>query len=110
MRKLKTKDVPAFCRMLKTVGFKEDFRAIAQEAQTSKDVWNAGFELLWRLFDVITEREGEEALYAFLAGPFDMTPGEVGDMDLADLIAACRQLAEENDLLGFFKSAAALMR
>lgn len=110
MRKLKTSDIPAFCRCLKAVGIKDQVQQIAREANSVSDVWDLGFDLLWNIFDVATEAAGEKHFYAFLAGPFEMTAEAVADMDLPDFLAAVKQLAEENDLVDFFKSAGALMK
>lgn len=101
MRKLKTSDIPAFCRCLKKLGVKEKVKDLAQKSDTAADAWSKGFDALWDVFDLATEAEGEAHLYAFLAGPFEMTPEEVADLPLPDLFAKCKQLAEENDLAGF---------
>lgn len=110
MRKLKTSDVPVLCRSLKKLGLKERFRTLAQEADTAQDVWSKGFDAIWSLFDAATEEGGEVALYEFLAGPFEMTPEEVRDLDMDILLTNLQQLAAENNLAVFFKSAARLMR
>lgn len=110
MRKLKTSDIPAFCRCLKKLGFKENIQAVAKEADSAKDVWDKGFDMIWGIFDLATEAEGENALYEFLAGPFEMQPREVADLDFEILFANLKQLAEENNLTVFFKSAAKLMK
>jgi hypothetical protein len=110
MRKLKTSDVPSLCRSLKKLGLKEKFRALAQEANSAKEAWDRGFDIIWELFDAATENGGEVAIYEFLAGPFEMTPEEVADLDLDILIENCQQLAKENNLGAFFKSAAKLMK
>lgn len=110
MRKLKTTDLPAFCRGLKKLGLKDEFKKIAQEAEGIKDVWEKGFEFIWSLFDLATEADGEGVIYEFLAGPFEMTAKEVADLDLDVLIANCQQLAAENNLGAFFRSAAKLMK
>lgn len=110
MRKLKTSDIPVLCRCLKKLGLKEQFRTIAQEANSVKDAWDRGFELIWGLFDVATEDAGEAVLYEFLAGPFEMTPEEVRDLDLDILFPNLQQLAAENNLPAFFKNAAKLMK
>lgn len=110
MRKLKTTDLPAFCRSLKKLGLKDKIKVLAQEANTMQEAWDRGFEIIWELFDVATEVGGEGAIYEFLAGPFEMTPEAVADLDLDILIANCKQLAAENNLGTFFKSAAKLMK
>ena len=110
MRKLKTTDIPAFCRCLKKIGIKNEIQAIAKEADNAKDVWDKGFDLIWNIFDLATEAEGENALYEFLAGPFEMNPKAVADLDFEILFNNLKQLAEENNLTVFFKSAAKLMK
>lgn len=110
MRKLKTSDVPSLCRSLKKLGLREKFRALAAEANNAKDVWDRGFDIIWELFDAATENGGELAIYEFLAGPFELTPEEVADLDLDILIQNCQQLARDNNLGAFFKSAAKLMK
>lgn len=110
MRKLKTTDVPALSRCLKKLGLKEQFRDIALKADSMADVWDYGFDLVWNLFDVATETPGEQAVYEFLAGPFEMTPEQVADLDLDVLIENLKKLVEENNLRNFFNIAARLMK
>lgn len=110
MRKLKTADIPALCRCVKRIGLKEQLRSIAQEANTAEDVWNQGFDIIWTIIDIATEKESEFAIYEFLAGPFEMTAKEVADLDLDVMMANLRQLAEENNLANFFKAAAGSMK
>jgi hypothetical protein len=110
MRKLRTSDIPSLCRSIKKLGLKERFKNLAQEANNATDVWDRGFDIIWDLFDAATETEGEVAIYEFLAGPFEMTPDEVRDLDLDVLISNMKQLAAENNLGVFFKSAAKLMK
>lgn len=110
MRKLKTTDIPAFCRCLKKIGIKDRIKQIAEESNKIQDVWDKGFDLIWGIFDVATEQAGEKYLYEFLAGPFEVTPEEVADLDLDILFANLKQMAEENNLLTFFKFAAKSMK
>ena len=113
MRKLKTSDIPAFCRCLKKLGVKEKIQTVAKEANSVKDVWDKwdkGFNLVWELFDLATEAEGEQVLYDFFAGPFEMKPQEVADLAIDVLFENLKQLAEENNLFAFFKFAASSMK
>ena len=96
--------------LLKKLGVKEQFKAIAQEANSVKDVWERGFDLIWGLFDAVTEPAGEGAIYEFLAGPFEMTPKDVRDLGLDELMTNLQQLAAENNLIHFFKFAAKSMK
>lgn len=109
MRKLITRDVPAFCRLLKKTGLKEELRSIVKGAR-GRDVEDIGYDVIWKILDVITEAEGEKELYGFLAGPFEMQPDEVASLELPEFVERMKQLFEENDLTDFFKYAAALMR
>lgn len=110
MRKLKTSDIPVLCRCIKRMGLKEQIQKIAQEANTAKDVWEKGFDLIWGIFDLATEQNGEGQVYEFLAGPFEMTPEEVRDLDLNILLENMKRLGEENNLAVFFKFAAKSMK
>ena len=51
---------------------------------------------------------GEKELYKFLAGPFEMTAKEIEDLEISVFFDLIKQLASENNLTGFFKSAAIL--
>lgn len=106
MRKLRTSDIPAFCRCLKAIGLKDKFKEIAQNTDNAKDAWAKGFDLIWDVFDLATEADGEQHLYEFFAGPFEMTAEEVAAMPIPDLLALLKQLAEDNDLKAFFSFAA----
>lgn len=110
MRKLKTTDVFSFCRVIKQIGAKDKFREIAMKANSADDVFDSGFDLVWDLFDIATETNSEHHIYEFLAGPFEMKPAEIQDLDLDKLFPMLKQLAAENNLLYFFERAAALTK
>ena len=110
MRKLKTSDIPAFCRCLKQLGLKDKLRDITRNSDKIADVWEKGFDLIWDIFDAATEAGGEQALYRFLAGPFEMTPEEVAGMDILAMLENIKKLAEENDLKAFFNAVKGLMK
>lgn len=110
MRKLKTADIPVFCRCVKKLGLKEHIQTIAKESDSAKDIWDKGFDLIWNIFDIATEQAGEVYIYEFLAGPFEMTAEEVRDLDMDVLLDNIQQLVTENNLSRFFKFAAASMK
>lgn len=110
MRKLKTSDIPAFCRCLKNIGIKDEIRAIAEKSSNVKDAWGKGFDLIYNIFDLATEKSGEQELYIFLSGPLEMTAQEVADLELDKFMELIKQFAAENNLAAFFKSAAALTK
>lgn len=110
MRKLKTSDIPVLCRCVKRLGLKDEIQRIAAESNSAKDVWSKGFDLIWNLFDIATEQAGEMCIYEFLAGPFEMKPEEVRDLDMDVLIENIQQMIRDNNLVAFFKFAAASMK
>lgn len=110
MRKLKTSDIPALSRCLKKLGLKEQFKELAQNSNGAQDIWANGFDFMWNLFDVATEKPGETALYEFLSGPFEMTAKQVADLDLGVLIENIQSMVKENNLGTFFNIAARLMK
>lgn len=110
MRKLKTSDIPVLCRCVKRLGLKDAIQTIARDSDSIKDVWDKGFELIWKLFDIATEKDGEMCIYEFLAGPFEMSPEEVRDLDMDVLFENIQKLITENNLVAFFKFAAASMK
>lgn len=110
MRNLKTSDIPSFCRCLKKLGVREQFRAVAAESSTAREAWDKGFDLIWGIFDAATEQSGENALYDFLAGPFEMTSHEVANMNVGELFAGLQHMMEDENIVAFFKFAAQLMK
>lgn len=110
MRKLETADVFAACRLMKKLGLKDKFKTIAEEADSVRDVFDKGYDLIWSIFDEATEQHSEMEIYTFLAGPLEMTPEEVKHLHLDVLLDSLKTMAVENNLVGFFKSAARLMR
>ena len=110
MRKLKTSDIPVLCRCVKKLGLKDTIQTIAKDSDSMKDVWQKGFDLIWNLFDIATEQAGEMCIYEFLAGPFEMTPEEVRDLDMDILLENIQALVRDNNLAAFFKFAARSMK
>ena len=113
MRHLKTGDIPKFAGCITALGVKDEVASIARDIEEGKkkiDQFSAGFELIWALFERASENNTARKIYEFLAGPFEMTPEEVEDLDLQDFGALCKQLAEENNLGDFFKAAASAMK
>ena len=110
MRKLKTSDIPVLCRCVKKLGLKDQLKTVAQQANTVRDVWAFGFDFVWDLFDIATEEAGENCLYEFLAGPFEMTPAEVRDLDMDILLENIQHMVQNNNLMAFFKFAARSMK
>lgn len=110
MRKLQTKDIFAFCRCIKSIGVKDEINKLCKNADTITDIWDQGFELVYNIFEAASEKSSEAHVYEFLAGPFEMTANEVEELEVTELFKLIKQLAAENNLVNFFKSASALTK
>lgn len=110
MRKLKTPDLFAFIRTLKNIGIKDEIKVLAKKEKNIKDAWSKGYELIWNILDKATEKKAEKHIYEFLSGPFELSAAEIEDLDISVLFDMLKQLAEENDLVGFFERAEDMMK
>lgn len=106
MRKLNVSDAFELSRTVKALGVKENIKAAAK----ADDQWEGGFEVIWSLFDLATEKNAEKEIYKFLARPFEMKPEDVESMDLTELIEKLELLMQENDLKRFFANLQRLMK
>lgn len=110
MRKLKTSDVFNMLRTIKKAGMKEELKPYFRLAAEGKlDIEDIGIETVLGLMEIMSEQRSEDAIYEFLAGPFEMDPKEVADLDLDNLINLLGQLAKENDLKVFTKAVSGLI-
>ncbi len=104
MRKLNTKDVFAFARIVKASGMRTELKAIIREISERED-WNVediGMESVLAILEALAEKKSETAICEMLAGPFEMTAEEVQNLELNDLLGYMRRMIEENDLRSFF--------
>ena len=103
MRKLQTRDVFNALRLIKKADLKEQLKpVIALAAEGELKVDDIGIEGMLTVIEIFSAAKSEQAIYEFLAEPFEMTPEEVGGMDLGSLTECFDRLAKENDLKNFF--------
>lgn len=107
MRKLITSDLFTAGRMMAQIGAKDIIENAAKNAQKMEDVWENGFDLMWSLFEKASTKGSEDAIYTFLAGPFEMEREEIKGMNLVNFFETVKEFAELNkdDLVPFFKLA-----
>jgi hypothetical protein len=105
VRALKTSDIFAFSRCLKTIGIKDEIKKIAENKEKYKNQTDAGIDIIYKIFDMATEKNGEKEIYKFLAGPFEMKPDEVENLAIDELIKNIKQLGNPDVLKTFFKQA-----
>lgn len=115
MRKLNLSDVFACSRLIKTLGLKNELRAIMGKHKNDNkdkggnvDVEQIGIDAILAIMNAAANEGADTAAYALLGPIFEMEPQKVAEMPLEDLILNLKQLAAENDLSRFFTQAANL--
>lgn len=103
MKKLNTKDVFNALRLIKSLDIKKEAEGVLREADSVDDVFSDGYALIYALFEKAVEQSAENKLYEFLAGPYEMTAEEVGDLSISEQMKNIKQLAKENDLKVFIQ-------
>lgn len=103
MRNLLTADLFKAVRAIKASGLKEEVRPLLKKAADGEaDVQNVGVEAIMTVIGSLAESGTEKALYDFLAGPFEMDPKEIAQMDIVDLCKGIEWLWTEGNLRPFF--------
>ena len=112
MRKLQSTDIFAFCRIINAVGIKEEIKAIAMKANSLKDInkEEAGFDLLFSLFEKASGEKAEEELFKFFANIFEEDVEIVKKMDPVEFIDKLMEAADIEKWKLFFSRVAALTK
>ena len=110
MRKLKTTDIFEAMRVIRKANIKEELTPFVKEAaQSDKPIEDIGVLGFLTLFEILSSKGAEQGIYDFLSKPFEMTPKEVADLEIADLVKLLNEMKELNDLSVFFGSLSGLM-
>lgn len=105
MKRLQTSDVFAALRIVKAAEMHEALKPVLKKVSEGKaSVEDIGIEAVLTIIEAAAGTKAENAIYTFLAAPFEMSAGEVAALPLDKLMANLKELAKENDLSGFFKS------
>ena len=104
MRKIQTKDIFAAMRIVKKSGMKQQLIPLIEKAAGAEDVAQIGIEGFLTVMEVLSENNAERAMYEVLAGPFELTAGEVETLELDELASMLAELGEQNNLRNFFKA------
>lgn len=108
MRKLNTRDVFAFSRLLKKMNCKEEFKKLAKNGEVAEDATEFGVDVIWFILDCASNAGVEEMLYSFVAPIIGTKTEDVANMEINDFIETLMDIAKNNDLSSFFKSASKL--
>ena len=74
MRNLQTSDLFSLCRILTTIGIREEIREVAikaEESKTKKVKVDMGFDLLFGILEKATKEQSEQEIYKFIANLFE---------------------------------------
>ena len=115
MRKLKTMDVFAAMRIAKAAGIKDEIKRIALEVSEKTEISQkeVGAELILSVIEGLSEKNAEGMMYEFLAGPLEVEPETIANMELTELLDQIKELGKLESPEGwssFFKSLAALIK
>lgn len=103
MRKLKSTDIFKALRLVQASELKEELKPLIKKfAAGESEIEDIGFEGILTIISVFSEPKSEKSFYEFLSGPFEMTPEEVANLDIDELINKLEKLKEENNLKAFF--------
>ena len=118
MRKLIFSDIFVAGRIIKKLELKEKLKEIYSKVQEEKKnindeerenlTKNTGIDIIYAIFTECVESKMDNALYEFLAGPFELNLEEVKNLEVEEVINKFKQLAKENNLIDFFKKAGQL--
>ena len=110
MRKLQTSDVFNALRLVKKAGIKEQLIPYMQElAKKEKNVENLGIASILTFIEILTEAKAEQCIYEVLAGPLEMEPERIAQMNLQKFTECIERLGKENDLRSFFIALAGMI-
>ncbi|MBR6351222.1 MAG: hypothetical protein IKR93_02740 [Firmicutes bacterium] len=111
MRKLRTTDVFVAARLVTGSGLREDLapliKKIADEGYD--DIANVGLNGILTALETFSSKKCEQMFYEFLAGPFEMAPEEVAELDIDVMYENLSRLVEENNLRNFMNALSKLI-
>lgn len=112
MRNLQSSDIFAACRLMNAIGIKEEFKKMAEKANSLSDLksFDTGYDFLFMIFERATTSEAEKEWYSFLGNIFEMKPNEVKVMDPCELLDKLVEVADISKWKDFFSRVAKLMK
>ncbi len=117
MRRLKTSDIFAFCRICTEAHVRDEVKAIAEVIQrdgANADATQVGYDLILSIIERLGTAKAEQMVYEFLGSIWEMDAQAVANMDLTTFSDTMRTWGSEyldrDTLRGFFGSLSRLMR
>ena len=120
MKKLCTKDLFNAMRFVKKANIKDEIlpmfnkaeelvKQTKSDAEMSKLIEEQGFELIYKIMEIVTDEGIEEEFYRLLSNPFEMDADTIANMPLNEFFNCFVVLAKENNLKDFFTQVANLI-
>ncbi len=109
MRHLQSSDIFAGCRLLSAIGIRDEFKAIAEKAQTTNSL-DAGYDLIFALLEKATTSKAEREWYKFLGNILEVKPEEVETMDPCVLLDKLFEVADVKQWRDFFSRVLSLTK
>ena len=110
MRSLITSDVFAAVRIIRASGMREELKQLIRRAlESDSPAESVGIEVFLVIAEAMAEKKSEDAIYEFLAGPFEITPGEVAALPVDKLLEKLTELLKGCNLKSFFKSVSGIL-
>lgn len=110
MRSLITSDVFAAVRIIRASGMRGELKQLIRRAlESDSPAESVGIEGFLVIAEAMAEKKSEDAIYEFLAGPFEITPGEVAALPVDKLLEKLTELLKGCNLKSFFKSVSGIL-
>lgn len=116
MRKIQLRDVMTFSKILKKTNIKDELTVVFKKAKNTaknkkveeSDLQQIGMDIIFLLLE--SAGDAEDLIYKLLDDIFETEKinKSVKEMNIDEVITYIMQLAKENDLVSFFKSAGKL--
>lgn len=115
MRKLQTHDVFVAAKLIKTIGIRNEVKAMALKVSNGQKlkVEEVGVEFFLNVIENASSEEAENGLYDLLGGILEISPADIRTMDPLELLKTLKELAEFIDVeswKAFFKSVATVTK
>lgn len=103
MRKLNTSDIFAALRLIRAANLREEIKPLLKRvSEGSASVEDVGIDGIISALEMLAEKKAERAIYEVLSGPLEISPDEVGALDILEFAQKIEQIAKENDMKAFF--------
>lgn len=112
MRALNNSDLFAFVRLVKKAKITDKIKELTLSINNINEIntESFGYDVMFTIIEAAAEKESEQAVYEFLAGPLEMTTEELALADPVETIEKVMQIADVEKWKTFFTSAANLMK